>query len=47
MPEKNTTRSIEVSLYRKTVGLLENSFGKRALDLAFSLAYFLKGFKDS
>ena len=31
MPEKKMTRYIEVSLCRKTVGLLENSYRKRAL----------------
>ena len=29
---KKTTRYIEVSLYRKTAGLLKNSYRKRALD---------------
>ena len=33
MTEKNTTPYIEVSLYCKTVSLLENSYRKRALEL--------------
>ena len=37
---KNTTRYIQVSLYRKTVGLLENSYRKRALEPFEILYYF-------
>ena len=36
MTEKNTTPYIEVSLYCKTVGLLENFYRKRALANNFS-----------
>ena len=35
MPEKKTTRYIEVSLYRKTAGLLENSYRKRAFEIFY------------